>query len=265
MRYGLCTGDPLVLQQLTDWGYDFAEIGARTLLPFDDEGTFAPRREALQRSGVSIEAMAGFIPESVPVIGPEVDWAKVRGYLATTLGRAAEVGVVVVNWGSVQSRRVPADWPMSRAWQQIEQAAGLIAEIAKPLGITIAVESVNPHEANVLFYLPEAANLVATVGAPNLRLNLDYYHCVKQNEPAAHLDAVAQLIAHTHTSDDARRFPMLGDWDQRPFLAYLDRIGYHGRVSFEVRDPGERSFAAAAALSVKRMRDLEREVTAEGQ
>ncbi|HEX5414797.1 MAG TPA: sugar phosphate isomerase/epimerase family protein [Chloroflexota bacterium] len=263
MRYGLCTGDPLILRQLSEWGYDYAEIGARTLLPFDDEATFAPQRAALRQAGMSIEAMAGFIPESVPVIGSEVDWARVREYLTTTLGRAAEVGVKVVNWGSVQSRRVPPGWPMSRAWEQIERAASLIAEIAQPLGIVIAIESVNPLEANVLFYLPEAANLVATVGAPNLRLNLDYYHCLKQNEPTAHLEAVAPLIVHTHTSDDGRRFPLLGAWDQRPFLEFLERIGYRGRLSFEVRDPGPRSFAEAAELSVRRMRELERVVATE--
>jgi len=260
VRYGLCAGDLNTIERLREWGYDYAEIGARTLLPFESEDAFAPTRRALANAGIPVEALAGFIPASVPVIGPEVDWERLRAYVDSTLGRAAEVGVSVVNWGSVQSRRVPPGWPMSRAWEQIERAATLIAEEAARREIVVAVESVNPLEANVLFYLTEAANLVETVGSANLRLNVDYYHCVKQNEPSEHLDAVAPLVVHAHTSDDGRRFPLLGDWDQRPFLIYLRRIGYDGRLSFEVRDSGARSFGDAATLSLTRLRALERSI-----
>jgi sugar phosphate isomerase/epimerase len=263
VRFGLCTGNVAAIRQLGEWGYDYAEIGATTLLPFENEATFAPRRAELRGCDVSIEALAGFIPGSVPVIGPTVDWNQVRGYLETTIGRAAEVGVRAINWGSVASRRVPESWPFSRAWEQIERASELIARIAETSGVVIAIEAVNPREANVLYYLTDALQLARIVNRPNLRLNVDYYHLVKQNEPLEHLALVAPWLAHAHTSDDERRFPTLGDWDQRPFLRALRSAGYDGRLSFEVRDPGDGHYADRAQTSVRQLRALQREVEAE--
>jgi sugar phosphate isomerase/epimerase len=263
VRFGLCTGNVAVLRQLGEWGYDYGEIGATALLPFEDEATFAPRRAELRECGASIEALSGFIPGSVPVIGLTVDWNQVRAYLETTIGRAAEVGVKAINWGSVASRRVPKGWPLSRAWEQIERASELIARIAEASDVVIAIEAVNPREANALYYLTDALQLATVVNRPNLRLNVDYYHMVKQNEPLEHLGIVAPWLAHAHTSDDERRFPTVGDWDQRPFLRALQSAGYDGRLSFEVRDVGDGHYAERAQTSVQRMRALQREVEAE--
>jgi sugar phosphate isomerase/epimerase len=263
VRFGLCASHVLVLRQLGDWGYDYAEIGATALFPFEDEAVFAPRRAELQSCGISIEALAGFIPGSVPVIGPNVDWNQVQTYLETTIGRAVEVGVKAINWGSAVSRWVPDGWPMSRAWEQIERASELIARIAEKSDIVIAIEAVNPREANVLYYLTDALHLAKVVNRPNLRLNVDYYHVVKQNEPIEHVATVAEWLAHAHTSDDERRFPTLGDWDQRPFLRALRSAGYDGRLSFEVRDVGDGRYAERARTSVQQLRALQREVEAE--
>jgi D-psicose/D-tagatose/L-ribulose 3-epimerase len=265
MRFGLCAGNLEVLRHLADWGYDYAEIGGSTLVPFDDDRAFASIRAQLLEIGVPIEALAGFVPGSVPVIGPNVDHGQVRGYLETTIGRAAEVGVKIINWGSVVSRRVPDGWPMSKAWDQIERTAALIADVAATSGVTIAVEAVNPREANILFYLTEALNLARTIDRPNFRLNVDYYHLVKQNEPPEHLSAGASLLAHAHTSDDNRGFPGLGEWDQRPFLESLKEAGYDGRLSFEVRGAYSPTFADDAQRSVRLMRELQAEVAGDNR
>jgi len=260
VRFGLCTGDFEVLSQLGSWGFDYAEIGARVVVPRENDRAFAAVKARLGDCTVPVEAMAGFIPGSVRIVGPSVDWGEVRGYLETTIGRAAEVGVKAINWGSAESRRVPPGWPMSRAWEQIERAADLIADLAAAAAVVVAVESVNPREANVVYYLTDALHLVQIVNRPSLRLNVDYYHLVKQNEPLEHIQVAAGWLAHAHTSDDERRFPCLGDWDQRPFLEALAEVGYDGRLSFEVRKTDNDAFADAARLSVQRLRALQQAV-----
>jgi sugar phosphate isomerase/epimerase len=263
VRFGLCASDPEVLSQLRDWGYDYAEIGARALVPFDDQRAFAEAKARLAESSVPIEALAGFVPGSVPVVGPNVDWERVRGYLETTINRAAEVGVQVINWGSAESRRVPPGWPMSRAWEQLERAAGRVADLSEAAGVVVVVEAVNPREANILYYLTDAKHLVDQINRPSLRAIVDYYHVVKQSEPIAHVAAIADVLAHAHTSDDDRRFPGDGDWDQRPFLRALAEAGYDGRVSFEVRASQGRPDPATACASVRHMRELHQEIAAE--
>src|SRR5438105_4719484 len=135
LRFGLCASDVEVLRRLRDWGYDYAEIGARALMPFEHQRAFAVAKARLAESSVPIEALAGFVPGSVPVVGPTVDWDQVRRYLETTMGRAADVGVRVINWGSAESRRVPMGWPMSRAWEQLERAAGRVADLAEAANV----------------------------------------------------------------------------------------------------------------------------------
>jgi D-psicose/D-tagatose/L-ribulose 3-epimerase len=263
MRFGLCTGDVEVIQQLRDWGYDYAEIGARVVVPFESDRTFADVKQRLVDTGTPIEAMAGFIPGSIRIVGPTVDQGQVRGYLETTISRAAEVGVKVINWGSAESRRVPPGWSMSRAWEQIERTAELIADLAEAAGIVVVVEPVNPREANILYYVTDALNLVQTINRASLRLLVDYYHVMKQNEPLEHVKAAADWLAHAHTSDDERRFPCLGQWDQRPFLGALVNAGYDGRLSFEVAKRDEAVYAEQAALSIGRLREVYRTVLAE--
>lgn len=260
MRFGLCAGDPEILSRLPEWGYDYAEISGPALLPFESDRTYQAQRAKLKNLEIPIEALAWFIPGSVPVIGPKVDAQPLRDYLVTTISRAADLGVTVINWGSVASRRVPAGWPMSRAWQQIESAAALIAEIAADYDVNVAVESVHPREANILFYLTEAINLVSTVNRPNFRLNVDYFHMMRQNEPDDHVALAAPWLIHAHTSDDYRAFPALGGWDQRRFLNLLKSAGYNGRLSFEVEGEYSPEFADAARRSVERMREMSGDV-----
>ncbi|MGH2457914.1 MAG: sugar phosphate isomerase/epimerase family protein [Chloroflexota bacterium] len=260
MRFGLCTGDVEVIRQLPALGYDYADVGGRTVIPFESEAAFAAVKARLRDTDVPIEGMGGFIPESVRIVGPEVDWARVRGYLETTIGRAAALGVKAINWGSAPSKHVPPGWPMSRAWAQIERAGDLIAALAEAAGVVVVIEPINPRETNILYYTVEGLNLAQTVNRPGLRLLVDYYHVMKQDEPLEQVKAAAGWIAHAHTSDDERAFPCLGQWDQRPFLRTLREMGYDGRLSFEVRRHDDAGYAESARTSVQRMRALYQQV-----
>lgn len=261
MRFGLSTGDVDVIRQLPDWGYDYADVAGRTVIPFESAQAFAEVRTRLLATGVPIEGMGGFIPESVRIVGPSVDWARVRGYLETTIGRAAELGVKAINWGSAPSKHVPPGWPMSRAWDQIERAGEMIAALAEASGVVVVIEPINPRETNILYYTVEGLSLAQTVNRPGLRMLVDYYHVMKQNEPLDQVKLAAGWIAHAHTSDDDRRFPCLGQWDQRPFLRTLREMGYDGRLSFEVRRRDDDAhYTESARSSVQRMRALYQDV-----
>jgi sugar phosphate isomerase/epimerase len=256
MRFGLCTSELSILSKLGELGYDYADIGARALVPFEAGAAWAAAKRDLVATGASIEALSGFVPGDLKVVGPTVDRERLRSYLETTIFRAAEVGVKVINWGSAESRQVPAGWPMAKAWAQLEEAAGVIAEIAGRAEVMVVVEPVNPRETNILYYVTDAVNMVETINHPNLRVIADYFHCVKQNEPMEHIVGAAAYLVHTHTSDDARGFPCLGDWDQRPFLRTLRAAGYDGRMSFEVHRRPNQPYEEMARASVLAMRAL---------
>ena len=253
MRLGLCTSDLDRIDRLDQMGYDYADIGARVLLPTEPESAFASIRARLRAAPVPVEALTGFLPGEMKIVGPSVDWPRVIGYLETTLGRAAEVGVRVVNWGSWQSRIVPEGFSFARAFEQLEQFGRIVGDIASRHDITIAIEPICPGECNIVYYVTDALHLARVIDRPSVRVLADYYHMVKQSEPMEHLIEAGSWLRHAHTSDDGRRFPVEGGFDQRLFFRYLQSAGYDERVSLECRAAeGYEQKAIAASAYLRR-------------
>lgn len=258
MEIGLCASEPARLADARVWGYDFVEIGARAVAPLEPDAAWPARKRSLEETGARLTHLAGFIPAEVRVVGPDVDWARVRGYLEACVGRAAEVGVRVFNWGSAASRAVPPGWPYAQAFDQLERAAHLIADVMAPLGCTCVIEPINPRECNIMYYLTDAVALAAVVQRPQIRVIADFFHMALQNEPLEHLDAAGPWLAHAHTSGPERRFPKPDDpWDHAAFLAALRRAGYDRTLSFEsYRLPPGADFAAEARAGLAFIRAL---------
>jgi D-psicose/D-tagatose/L-ribulose 3-epimerase len=263
MLFGLCASDQARMAAARDWGYDYVEIGARAVAPLEPDQAWPARKRQLEDIGATITHLAGFIPAEARFVGPEVDWGRVRGYLESCVGRAAELGVRTFNWGSAPSKSVPLGWPFSKAFEQIERCAHLIADVMAPLDCTCAIEPINPLECNVIYYLTDAALLAASVDRPQIRVNVDYYHMALQNEPWQHMDAAKEWIAHAHTSGPNRHFPNPDDpFDHRRFLAELRRIGFDRTCSFECgRIPEGADYAAEARAGIAYIRQLYAEVS----
>ena len=104
-------------------------------------------------------------------------------------------------------------------------------------GRTLLVEPINPHDVHG-FYLrtpQQAADLIAEVGADNLKIQYDFYH--QQRTGGQLLDTFRRhqhLIAHTQVADvPGRGQPGTGEIDYRFVLGELDRLGYDGYVGLE--------------------------------
>lgn len=236
MRFGLCTSDLGLIERADEFGLDYIDIGARAFQPYSDDAAYAPIGRRLRRAPVPVEAVGGFLPADLKIVGESVNWDDVRRYLNVVISRAAEAGVKVINWGSAGSRNIPAGFSPARAWGQLEQFCHLVADIAEPADVTIVIEPICPLECNVLYYVTDALLLAQTVNRPGIRVLADYYHMQMQNEPIEHIAAAKGWLAHAHTGGDGRHYPDPSDqWEQRRFLAALRGIGYDGRVSMECR------------------------------
>jgi sugar phosphate isomerase/epimerase len=266
MLFGLCGGDLERLRSVHEWGYDFAEIGARTVIPFEPDSAWHARRRELEDTGAKITHLAGFITAEARFVGPDADWARTEAYLETVIGRASEIGVRVYNWGSPQSKSVPEGWPLSRAFEQIERACHLVADIMSKHDGTAAIEPINPGECNIIYYLTDALLLARSIGRPQIRINADLHHMEQQNEPWQHLERAKEYIAHTHTSGPGRHFPKEGDgYDHRRFFRELRKIGYDRTMAFECsRIPEGADYATEARAGVAYVRSLYAEVAREG-
>ena len=113
------------------------------------------------------------------------------------------------------------------------------AERARPHGIDILIEPINTFDmpGYLLSTTQEAAQIIAAVGLPNLRLQLDLYHRHRMEGGA--LQAIrdyAPLVAHYQIAGPPDRGePAPSELDVPALFAAIDATGYDGFVGCEYR------------------------------
>jgi sugar phosphate isomerase/epimerase len=256
MRFGMCTSDEGRVESLARLGYDYLERSGSAFLPFENEATWAPVRDRMRAAPIPTEAIAGFIPGHLKVTGPEVDRAALRRYLETVIGRAAEVGVRIINWGSGPSRHVPDGWSMKAAWDQLEEFCHQAADAVAPTGIQIVIEPINPDETNILHTVAEGYALALRVNRAEIRALCDYYHIERQGESLNGVALAAPWLCHAHTAGPNRLCPAPGQ-TQHLYMAALRDAGYDARLSIEANCRDEES----ARIGLEHLRELWAEIS----
>ena len=128
----------------------------------------------------------------------------------------------------------------------------MLAPIARRHGVTVVVEPLNRQECNVLTTVRECAALVREVAHPGVRLLVDAYHLLRDNDSPEDIAAHGDLLAHVHIATGCNRLaPGAEPCELAPFFAALAKAGYDGRVSIEgnIPDPAKQLPAALALLN----------------
>lgn len=111
------------------------------------------------------------------------------------------------------------------------------AEAARPLGITVLIEALNPRDAPGyhLSTMEHALETIAAVDAPNLRLMFDCYHVqVAQGDVSRRLAAALPVTGHIQIAGaPARTRPDRGELDLAFVLAEAARLGWSRPVGAE--------------------------------
>jgi hydroxypyruvate isomerase len=117
----------------------------------------------------------------------------------------------------------------------LRHAAAVLADA----GLTLLVEPINTHDMPG-FWLSRsdaAVELIAEVGAPNLKLQYDAYHAARMGEdPLATLERLWPWIGHIQVADTpGRHEPGSGVLGCAALFALIDRLGYTGHIGAEYR------------------------------
>jgi hydroxypyruvate isomerase len=109
-------------------------------------------------------------------------------------------------------------------------------------GITLVIEPINTRDIPGYFlnYQHQARRIVERVGEPNLKLQLDLYHCqIMEGDLARHIREFADITAHVQIAGVPERHePDLGEVNYPYLFAVLDELGYGGWVGCEYRPKG---------------------------
>lgn len=237
IRIGVC-GPLRLTESIHKAGFDYFEGSVTEVLcPLEDEVTFEKVLVELKRQPLTCEALNGMIPRSMKIVGAEVDTAALDRYMATVPRRAARAGVNVIVFGAGGARYIPEDFDLHQAESQLLSFLRLAGDRAADAGVVIALEPLNKGETNVFNTAAEAAEWVRRADRPAIRLLVDAYHLMRENEPAAVIVREAPLLAHTHVATCANRLaPGLEPCvELDDFFAAIKASGYSGRMSVEGR------------------------------
>jgi D-psicose/D-tagatose/L-ribulose 3-epimerase len=232
MRFGCCVAADQI-DILARAGYDFCELPAAAVQPFEDDAAALPALRALADAPLRPEAFNVLVPAKLPLVGPQVDRDALRAYLRRTFGRMVQLGGVVAVLGSGGARRIPEHMPREQALDQLADSLALAADEAGRAGIELALEHLNRGECNVFTSVAECQSFIERRGLTGLRLLADLHHLELEHEPLADVSAAAPLLAHVHVADGGRRAPGLGGYNYPGFMQALRSIGYDRRICAE--------------------------------
>ena len=161
-----------------------------------------------------------------------------RASLATALPYAKATGVKRLHMMSGHASRSDA-----AAVSSYKDAIRLACEATAPLGIDILIEPINGRDMPGYFLndFGFAANLIAELGLPNLKLQYDIYHRqILHGDVMKSLEALMPIIGHVQTASVPKRNePGTGELDDARIFRHLDALGYDGYVGCEYRPAGK--------------------------
>jgi len=218
-------------------GFDLVEIWG-----WEDKDL--PRiRTLLDQNGLTLAAMSGDGPYSM---SDPADQTGYLDYIRSALKAAAVVDcrTLVIHSDALQkwpkyAKPLSGDYSDVKRWCTMFDILKTVAPWAEDAGVTLVLEALNTvkeHCGNFLRYTSDAADLVSSVGSPNIRLLYDAYHMyLNEGKLCETTEKYLPWIGHIHIADaPGRHEPGTGVIQYRRFLEHLDRLGYRNTVGFEL-------------------------------
>jgi len=210
------------------------ESVGRMLSPSLTGEQFAENLQRIKKAKCKVVLCNIFFPGNIKIAGPDVNETRVLGYADSVFSRAKTAGIGLIVLGSGTARRIPDNYDTTKAKRDFVALCRKLSVVAATYEIMIALESLQSAETNFLISLNSAAEIVRSVNHPNLRLNADIFHMLRQGEsPQSIIDAADILIYCEIAEKQSRSLPgVVGD-DFKPWLRALRKANYKGHIFIE--------------------------------
>ncbi|WP_439685343.1 2-oxo-tetronate isomerase [Cupriavidus oxalaticus] len=181
---------------------------------------------------------------------PPGDWAAGERGLASLPGREVEfrdavgraleyAGVIGNDRVHVMAGLVPADADRARYRATYLENVAFAAQAAAAQGVTIVLEPINTRDMPGYFLnrQDDAQAICKEVGAANLKVQFDCYHCqIVEGDIAMKLKRDMPGIGHIQIAGVPERHePDLGELNYPYLFDLIDALGYQGWIGCEYR------------------------------
>jgi D-psicose/D-tagatose/L-ribulose 3-epimerase len=233
VKVGYCTGLKNI-DAAKAAGFDYVEVSATEVAGLSD-ADFDAALAHLRQAGMPTPAANLFVPQTIKVVGPDINLEQQTAHVKKVMARLSKLGVEVLVFGSGGARRVPDGFSRDEAFKQLVDFSRRAAEEARPYNITLTIEPLRKQETNIINTAAEGLDLVNAVNHPNFQLMIDFYHLASEQEDPAIVVKAKDHLRHLHVANpQGRVFPQ--KWEEfnyAPFFANLKAIGYDKRISME--------------------------------
>jgi sugar phosphate isomerase/epimerase len=248
MKFGICTNmhgngaDPAglwLIEPAAKAGFDYLELPLAQIMNLGREA-FERVLDKLSSCDIKCLRNNNFFPIDMRLTGPDVNEAGIDDYAGRALTCAHALGAGKVVFGSGPARNIPPGFPHREGKEQIVRLLRRLSSTAAQFGIVIVIEPLNRTESNVINTFEEGCFISSAVNRESVKVLVDYYHLVKENEPLEHIYHHGKnFLAHVHFAGDGvnRGYPVYEEKERyRQFLKGLKAGGYDDTVSLEARD-----------------------------
>jgi D-psicose/D-tagatose/L-ribulose 3-epimerase len=251
-----------LLDKCKRMGFDAVEI-----IPFDPDGFPAA---AVRRAAADLELTinTGYgMPDQYNIISPDpavrragIEFSKKLIDLSETAGARVFGGMIYCGWGYLTGKmRTNDEWRWGVAGYQ-EIAAYARANSSLILGI----EPVNRFESHFINIAADAVQFVKDVGAPNVKVHLDTFHMIREEDNIrAAVLAAGEHLGYIHACENQRGVPGRGLVPWAAFFGALKQVGYDGCITIESFDPGMERIAKLCCIW-RKLADSPEQLAAEG-
>lgn len=262
MRFGICvyTEDIASAERA---GYEYVELTVTHVVPEVGEAEFRTLKNRLRGFSIRPEAWRRFIPSSLQVVGPTVDFDKLTEFVKTTLGRIGELGGRVVVFGSPGARNVPEGFSRETAHSQLVRFLQMTADQAAKNDISIVIEPIFKRNCNILNTIHEAVALAKAVDRKEVKVLADLYHMTSERESVVAVAEAGGDLYHIHLpvpdilglSEPRAITDNLPNYPVDDFLEQLWKLNYNHRVSVEDLDRKFMNLEREAPLVLAYLKD----------
>jgi hydroxypyruvate isomerase len=117
------------------------------------------------------------------------------------------------------------------------------ADLAREANITLLIEPINPRDRPDYFLnrVEHAADVIAKVGRPNVKIQFDFYHVqIVSGDLIRRFERHLPAVGHVQIAAvPSRHEPDEGEVNYPGIFAALDRLGYGGWIGCEYRPRGQ--------------------------
>lgn len=225
------------IDKVASLGYDILEISCAGLKDINNSDLKALRSHA-EDKGITLTAGYGPSPEQSIASPDSHIVAEGFKFWRETFRALQALGIKSVAGG------LYGCWPVNY-FQPIDKEGDLersitnmknLADVAGDYGIdTLGMEVLNRHEGYMLNTAQEAVNYCRAVDRPNVKVHLDTYHMLLEED--SFTDAIhtaGKMLGHFHVGENNRKLPGQGhiiDWNE--IGRALRDVGYTGNVVAE--------------------------------